>query len=126
MTVAMMAGMGVFHLAMGRHGAATSATASAVHEVGMVIFMTVPMVAWMRLRGHGWRHGYEMAAGMLLPVAAIWVLLGLGAAATLPWLPGADHPAMLLGMLVAMLLRREHYAGGHGHHGRPVVAAAAM
>jgi transcriptional regulator GlxA family with amidase domain len=112
-TLAMMAGRGVFRLAMGGHGAATSATASAVHEAGMVVFMTVPMVAWMRLRGHSWRHGTEMAVGMLAPAVVIYVLLGLGASETLPWLQGADHPAMLLGMVGAMLLRREHYTGGH-------------
>jgi hypothetical protein len=115
MTLAMLAGMGVFHLAMGEHGAATSATASAVHEAGMMVFMTVPMVAWMRLRGHGWRHGYEMAAGMLVPVAAIWVLLGLGLGESVSWLRVADHPAMLLGMLGTMLLRREQYTARHGH-----------
>ena len=86
----------------------------------MVVFMTVPMVAWMRLRGHSWRHGAEMAAGMLAPAVVIYILLGLGAGATLPWLQEADHPAMLLGMLAAMLLRREHYTGGHA----PAVTSA--
>jgi hypothetical protein len=54
----------------------------------------------------------------------IYLLLGLGAAATLPWLKGADHPAMLLGMLVAMLLRHEHYAGGHTSTARSSVRVA--
>jgi len=103
MTLAMMVGMAVFHLIAGAHG----------HGAGMLVFMTVPMVAWMWLRGHSWRHGYEMAAGMLVPVAAIWVLLGLGAGESVPWLRMVDHPAMLLGMLGAMLLRREQYTGGH-------------
>ena len=115
MTLAMFAGMAVFHMVAGGHGhGAATETTSVMHQVGMMVFMTVPMVAWMRLRGHGWRHGYEMAVGMLAPVVAIGVLLVLGAGSTLPWLQGAEHPAMLLGMLAAMLLRREQYTGGHG------------
>src|SRR5215471_2313597 len=31
-----------------------------LHQVGMGISMTVPMIVWMRIRGHGWRHGLEM------------------------------------------------------------------
>jgi hypothetical protein len=114
MTIAMVAGMAVFHAIAGGHGhGAARETTSAVYEVGMMVFMTVPMVAWMRLRGHSWRHGAEMAFGMLAPVGAIDVLLGFGASATLPWLQHAAGPAMMLGMLAAMLLRRERYAGVH-------------
>jgi transcriptional regulator GlxA family with amidase domain len=114
MTIAMVAGMAVFHLAAGGHGREAARDIPwTVHEVGMIVFMTVPMVAWMRLRGHSWRHGAEMALGMLAPVVVIDVLLGLGAAATLPWLQHAAGPAMMLGMLAAMLLRREQYTGVH-------------
>jgi YHS domain-containing protein len=74
------------------------------------------MVAWMRIRGHGWRHGFEMAAGMLVPWAAVLVLVGLGAATVLPWLADAADAAMLLGMLGVMLLRPHHYAHGAHHH----------
>ena len=31
------------------------------------LFMTVPMVAWMIIRGHGWRHSWEMTGAMLAP-----------------------------------------------------------
>src|SRR5512144_3274154 len=31
----------------------------------MAFNMTVPMVAWMRHRGHGWRSCYEMSAAMV-------------------------------------------------------------
>jgi AraC family transcriptional regulator, transcriptional activator FtrA len=125
MTLAMVAGMAVFHVIAGGHGhGAASAIPSTVQQAGMLVFMTVPMVAWMRLRGHSWRHGTEMAVGMLAPAVVIYLLLGLGAAATLPWLEGADHPVMLLGMIVAMLLRREHYAGGHASAATPPVRLA--
>ena len=33
----------------------------------------------MRVRGHGWRHGLEMAAGMVVPWAAVLALVGLAA-----------------------------------------------
>ena len=33
---------------------------------GMAVVMTVPMVGWMRHRGHTWRPSLEMAASMLV------------------------------------------------------------
>lgn len=85
-----------------------------LHLLGMALAMTLPMIGWMRLRGHGWRHGIEMTLGMLLPWAAVLALVALGAATVLPWLQQADSPAMFLGMLGVMLLRPGHY--GHAHH----------
>src|SRR5579859_4391847 len=35
--------------------------------IGMALFMVWPMVIWMRIRGHGWRHGFEMSLAMLVP-----------------------------------------------------------
>lgn len=87
--------------------------------------MTLPILAWMQVRGRSPRHGIEMAIGMLAPVVAIDLLLGLGAATVLPWLQQADGPAMLLGMLAIMVLRVDHYAHRSGHrdpHRSPVVA----
>jgi putative intracellular protease/amidase len=130
MWIAMALGMVVFHLLAGMHGnGATSEGVSAAYEaayqLGMMVFMTVPMVAWMRVRGHSWRHGAEMAVAMLAPVVAIQALLMLGAGASLPWLRGADGSAMMLGMLAAMLLRPGHYTGSaHRHHPEPVGALA--
>jgi hypothetical protein len=77
--------------------------------------MAAPMVAWMRIRGHGWRHGFEMALAMLVPWAAVVGLVALGAANVLPWLAHASDPAMYLGMLGIMLVRRDHYAHGGAH-----------
>jgi hypothetical protein len=37
---------------------------------------------------------------------------------------GIEHVAMLAGMLIAMLLRRDEYSGGHAH-GAPQQAIAA-
>jgi flagellar biosynthetic protein FliP len=82
---------------------------ASLQPIGMAVFMTWPMVAWMRIRGHGWRHGFEMAAAMLEPWAAVAGLVALGAASVLPWLAHAGDPAMYLGMLGIMLVRRDHH-----------------
>jgi hypothetical protein len=80
-----------------------------VHLLGMWIFMTVPMVVWMRIRGHGWRHGANMAGAMLAPTVVCIGLCWLGLDAILPWLPASTMPAMLLAMLALMLQNRQHY-----------------
>jgi hypothetical protein len=89
--------------------------------LGMAVEMTVPMVAWMRFRGHGWRASNEMAAAMLLPTFAAIALLQTGADSGVLML--AEHVGMLLGMLAAMLLRPAEYT--HGAHARHAEAVAA-
>jgi hypothetical protein len=86
----------------------------------MGAFMVGPMVLWMRIRGCSWRHGPEMGAAMLLPVAAVLALRGLGLSATVPWLSNSEHIAMLVGMLVLMLYRRERYTSGYAFVRWPV------
>jgi hypothetical protein len=78
--------------------------------------MGAPMMVWMRIRGHAWRHGFDMAAAMLVPSAAVLGLVALSAARALPWFAQPDGPAMGLGMLGFMLVRRDHYAHGSSHH----------
>jgi hypothetical protein len=102
MVLAMMAGMLIYVPLEGLIPAS-------VQPIGMALFMAWPMVAWMRIRGHGWRHGFEMAAAMLVPWAAVAGLVALGAASVLPWLAHAGDPAMYLGMLGIMLVRRDHH-----------------
>jgi hypothetical protein len=121
MVVVMFAGMLVLGLpgeaALHAIGSGTSElreTAPATVFLGMAFTMTVPMVAWMRYRGHRWQPTLEMAASMIIPTLAAIALLGAGAA-TFGTLMGLEHVAMLLGMLVAMLLRVDEYAG-HAHH----------
>jgi uncharacterized membrane protein YhaH (DUF805 family) len=120
MVLSMMAGMVVLYLLDVL--TPDSASYAAAFEYGtilfdfvMAVFMTVPMVAWMIVRGHDRRHVKEMALGMNVPVAAIIVLRLLGAESALPWLVDASHPAMFLGMLIAMLYRRDHYTGKASH-----------
>jgi hypothetical protein len=81
----------------------------------MATTMTVPMVAWMRVRGHGWPASMEMGAAMYVPTFAALALLWGGLVENLGALMTLEHVAMLLAMLAAMLLRRDEYSG-HAHH----------
>lgn len=114
MLLAMGAGMGIFHLLAGFIPASSSLAAvndseTVLHNVLMDVFMTVPMLAWMIVRGHGWRHSLEMGVAMLAPMVAINLLCSLGAIEYMPWLTNAGGPAMLLGMLAAMVYRWDHF-----------------
>jgi transcriptional regulator GlxA family with amidase domain len=114
MWIAMLVGMMLFMAIPGVMG-----LSSVLHQLGMALSMTLPMVAWMRIRGHALRHGIEMALAMLVPWAALTGLAALGAADALPWLAQSGTAAMALGMIGIMLVRREHYASGahHDHAG---------
>jgi cytochrome bd-type quinol oxidase subunit 2 len=92
---------------------------------GMAVTMTVPMVAWMRYRGHGWAASNEMAASMFIPSFAVIGLLAAGVVTDIGLLMTIQHVVMLPAMLVAMLLRLDEYAGGHTRAGAAQGAAAA-
>jgi flagellar biosynthetic protein FliP len=89
-----------------------------VRLVEMAVWMTVPMVAWMRHRGHGWRPTNEMAASMLLPAALALVLLATGATTDEHGLLVLEHTLMFPAMLAAMLLRVDEYTA----HCQPAAA----
>lgn len=121
MALAMMAGMVILYL-LDILLIPESSSFNAFVEYGtiqfdfaMVVFMAVPMVAWMLLRGHARRHVAEMAFGMNVPAAAIIVLRLLGEDAYLPWLAYSSHPGMFLGMIIMMFYRRDHYTVKAGH-----------
>src|SRR5688572_3838973 len=74
MVVAMVLGMVVLGMALavalGLAGVQVSSwrsDAPALLLLGMAFTMTVPMVAWMRHRGHGWAPAADMTAAMFLP-----------------------------------------------------------
>ena len=71
--------------------------------LGMAATMTVPMVGWMRYRGHGWRANTEMSASMLVPTFVAIALLEAGVVDDIGVLLVVEHVAMLLGMLGVML-----------------------
>jgi len=121
MLAAMFLGMGVLGMpalmALGAAGVSSAelrADAPALMLLGMGLTMTVPMVAWMRYRGHGRRESSEMAASMLVPTAGVIALLGGGLVTDIGTLLMVEHVVMLPSMLVAMLLRRDEYS--HADH----------
>ena len=95
-------------------GVSTSSRHPAMMLFSMGVTMTVPMVAWMRFRGHAWRPTNEMAASMLIPTFAAMALVGAGVMEGGPAMV-IEHVVMLAGMLIAMVIRRDEYSGGHAH-----------
>src|SRR5919204_6874254 len=82
MVVVMFAGMVVLGLpgeaalhAIGSRTSELRETAPATVFLGMAFTMTVPMVAWMRYRGHRWQPTLEMAASMIIPTLVAIALL---------------------------------------------------
>jgi hypothetical protein len=125
MLIAMFAGMVVLGgpalLAVGAAGVSSAELRSdmpALLLLGMGVSMTVPMVAWMRYRGHGWPASNEMAGAMMIPTAGLIAVLGAGLVDDVGTLLTIEHVVMLPAMLIAMLLRREEYSGAvHAHGG---------
>ena len=120
MMLAMMVGMPILFSLRGQIPASSIYTAifirgTNLYDLARIVFMTVPMVAWMIVRGHGWRHSAEMAFTMSAPVAAVITLRLLEVGASQEWLIQAGYLGMFLGMLIAMLYRRDHYTG-KAHH----------
>ena len=89
--------------------------------LGMAFTMSVPMVAWMRHRGHRWGAAWEMTAAMFIPSLAAIALLWAGIVDDSGTLMTVQHVAMLATMLAAMLLRLDEYSG-HEHHAQAVHA----
>ena len=107
MLIAMFVGMGV--AAGGLAAAGVEIDTPELALLGMAASMTVPMVAWMRYRGHGWGPAAEMSAAMFVPTVAALGLLWTGLVEDDHALLMVQHVAMFPAMLVAMLLRRDEY-----------------
>jgi hypothetical protein len=81
----------------------------------LAIILTVPMVAWMRFRHHGWRLSLEMGSattGMGIVVIALGALGLVPPSGMFEWVASLACPVML----VPMLLRVRLYAGGMDQH----------
>ena len=89
------------------------------YQFWMNLFMVVPMVLWMRARGHMWRHGVEMGGAMVIPTACIILLCRAGLTDVLPWFTTSlSGIAMFAGMLGYMLYRRDMYTSGYSFRWR--------
>ena len=75
----------------------------------MAFNMSVPMVLWMRRRGHSWSYTLEMAAAMFIPVLALTPVLWLGLISG-DGLSVIQHAVMIPSMIVVMLRRRRELA----------------
>ena len=82
--------------------------------LNMAVTMTVPMVAWMRYRGHGWQPAGEMSAAMFVPTFVAIGLLWGGLVEDEHSLLMIQHTAMFPLMFLAMLLRPREYTGHVG------------
>lgn len=117
MLVAMFVGMGVLYGAIVMLGEPPGYANPLVEYGLMGVSMTVPMVAWMRYRGHAWSDGLEMSAAMLVPMFALVLPVALGVAGSMgEMLMMLSHVAMIGGMVVLMLYRRDRYAHRTGGH----------
>jgi hypothetical protein len=88
--------------------------------IKMTVAMTLPMVAWMRYRGHAWLPCFEMGASMVIPAAGTLALLGGGIVEGAAALMIVLHAVMLPSMLAVMLYRRDEYSCHHGSQEVPV------
>jgi hypothetical protein len=120
MIVVMMLGMCVLGAAWGAFHQLVfgSAFADAWRDyVGLAAFamafnMTVPMVLWMRYRGHSWERGGEMAAAMNPPLLPLLLLYSFGLIPAQAVL-GLQMMLMIPAMVLAMLYRKEEYSATH-------------
>jgi hypothetical protein len=118
MVVAMLAGMVILgsaeSLILVAAGRPPSLGRAGVGALVMATNMTVAMAGWMRFRGHTRAPIIEMSAAMYLPFLLLLMPLEQEMITEGTFMVGG-HVLMLLGMLVAMLLRREEYTSHHGH-----------
>ncbi len=117
MLLAMMLGMMIYHLLIGKAFAAYPVLSYA----GMELAMIPPMVALMLYQQHGWRCSAEMAGAMLVGPAVFLACAQLGLHTYIPGLSmkmlfTLSDVTMYLGLLGAMVYRREMYTRPHTAH----------
>ncbi|MBS1877992.1 MAG: hypothetical protein JST31_00610 [Actinobacteria bacterium] len=89
----------------------------------MAVIMTVPMVLWMRWRGHAWAPCLEMAAAMLVPAAGVIALVETTLVEDMAVLMAIEHVVMFAAMFFAMAARpREYGRRGAGERRAPALA----
>ena len=118
MLIAMFLGMGVLGglaaLGFAALGGGSSDLPGGARVMLMGIYMTLPMVFWMRHRGHAAARNAEMAISMMVPTVAAAALAFAGALGTGAAL-AVQHVVMVPAMLGVMLWRYDEYARPHAH-----------
>ena len=113
MALAMMVGMfasaAVFVSALGITVDGAIQDHSIPFVMVMAFSMTVPMVAWMRYRGHTWDRSLEMGAAMVVPAIP---LICLSVADVIGPICGPYCLLSVLAMVGVMVYRRSDYSGG--------------
>lgn len=115
MVIAMFLGMAVLGFPVDRIMDRLGADSDEFMFLGMATTMTLPMVAWMMYRGHGWRANVEMSASMFVPTFAVIGVLSAGLLTDVGLLMAIEHVVMLLAMAGVMLMRPAEYAHHHTH-----------
>jgi hypothetical protein len=85
----------------------------------MGVTMTLPMIPWMRWRGHGWRPTLDMAAAMIGPAIGVIALLEAGVLEGANVLMTLEHVVMFIAMFAVMAARPGEYSHPHVHVVRP-------
>ncbi len=110
MWIGMAAGRPVF---LAITGLSSTSQASRLYPaqsvLSMALSMTVPMVAWMLIRGHGWRNSAEMGAAMLVPAIPFIILCSLHVLGGGP-ANGVYMMLSTLAMIGLMAYRRDVYS----------------
>ena len=83
--------------------------------VAMAVFMAVPMAGLMRVLGHSRERTAEMAAAMVVPVAAVCLLSHVVTGLSDNTVATLSHVLMYVGMLAVMLARFGEYAHAGRH-----------
>ena len=113
MLLAMAAGMlvlgGAVEGVLALAGTSLSDGPASVSAAVMGFNMTVPMVWWMRHRGHDTRMTAEMAGSMIVPTL-LAIVLGLAGVIADDAVLAVQHVVMIPAMLAVMLARYEHYS----------------
>ena len=109
MMVGMFAGAAVFVSALGITVDQAIQDHSVSFVIAMAFSMTIPMVAWMRYRGHAWDRSLEMAAAMIVPAIP---LICLRVADVVGPICGPYCLLSVLAMVGVMVYRRSDYSGG--------------
>jgi hypothetical protein len=105
MVLAMLLGMAAFDVIT---GAIRIPMGPEVSAASMAVAMTVPMVAWMRIRKHAWRLNAEMAGAMIVPTVLLIAISSLGLLPRTSLMLGT-HILMVPAMLAVMLASFRDY-----------------